>query len=155
MHIKLHTCFATGQPMLLCKAEHFRYSFLHALSYDAHFLTDCMVALVTVAVKLEQYDDLYVRLNEVDFGLGRSQEKQQQLEVILHHVVDRDSGELVENRLLLQDLSTFANQAMEALSSFRGKAESERVVIEKVRRLLMEEPVADWVEGFKNLTAHM
>jgi hypothetical protein len=143
-----HAWCTAGQPTLLCKPLHFRYSFLHALSYDAHFLTDCMVSLVTVAVLLEQYDDLYIRLQEIDIGLGRSQEQQQQLEVILDHVVHRDPAELLQHNIKLQDLASYAVAAAEAVVGFRGKADGEQRVVERVNQLLGEAPVAEWATGF-------
>lgn len=133
---------------MLSKAQHFQYSFLHALSFDAHFLMDCMVSLITVAVKLEQFDSLYSRLSEIDCTIGRSQEQQQQLEVILFHVIDRDSAELLDQKIKLQDLAGFATAVTEALAQCRGKADAEHAVLDRVRELLVESPVAEWKDGF-------
>lgn len=136
---------------MLSKAAHFRYSFLHGLAYDAHFLTDYMVNLMVVAVKLEQYADLYQRLHDIDFELGRSQEKQHQLEVILHHTIERDSEELVVAGLTLQDVCSFANAAAAALIAARGNADKERVVVDQVQQLLVEQPADTWKAGFQAL----
>lgn len=136
---------------MLSKAEHFRYSFIHGLSYDAHFLTDHMVNLLIVAVKMEQYSDLYRRLHDIDFELGRSQEKQHQLDVILHHMIGRDSEELVEAGLTLQDVCDFTNAAAAALAAARGNADKERAVMDQVHYLLMEQPADTWKVGFQAL----
>lgn len=142
--------------MLLNKPQHFRYSFLHGLSYDARFLTPCMVSLVRVAVMVEQYDDLYARLDEIDGSLGRSQEQQQQLEIILHYVQGRDPVELAQSGIKLQDLAALATAATDALSEVRrqGQVDGEHRVIERVEQLLVEAPVAEWAVGFapSNLT---
>lgn len=142
-----------SKDFMLCKAAHFRYSFLHALSYDAHFLTDLMVSLITVAVKVQQFENLYMVLHQIDFEIGRSQEKQHQLEVILDCVIRRDYDELAAAGVKLEDLCAFASQAANALSSVRGQCQgdAERGVIERVIMLLEQGAVETWKEGFATL----
>ena len=136
---------------MLSKAQHFRYSFLHGLSYDAHFLNHSMVSLITVAVQLDQYEDLYSRLREIDGSVGRSHEQRQQLDTILNHVLDRDSVELIDQQIKLQDLSEFAQIVTEALSQCGGTTEAEHAVLEQVRHLLAEGPVAEWKRAFARM----
>jgi hypothetical protein len=137
---------------MLCKPQHFQYSFLHALSYDAHYLTDFLVFIIAVAVKLDEYTDLYTKLQNLDFELGRSQEKQQQLDIILRHVIARDAKELIDNRLCLADLMHFANCATEVMNHARNtEGVYEQDTAMEVDQILSCDPVDTWRASFNAL----
>jgi hypothetical protein len=137
---------------MLCKPQHFQYSFLHALSYDAHYLTDFLVFIIAVAVKLDEYTDLYAKLQKLDFELGRSQEKQQQLDIILRHVIARDAKELIDNRLCLADLMHFANCATEVMNHARNtEGVYEQDTAMEVDQILSCDPVDTWRASFNAL----
>lgn len=136
---------------MLCKPQHFSYSFLHALAYDAHHLSGNMVNLLAVAVILEQYEGLYQHLRDIDYELGPSEDKQHQLNAILFYTLQRDGEELVTAGLQLQDICSFANTATSALANARGNWEKERAVNDQLERLLAEAPVEAWAAGFQAL----
>lgn len=134
--------FSSGDPLMLCKPQHFRYSFLHALAYDAHYLSDLFIAVVEAAVKLEEFDDLYAKFRDLDFDLGLSHEKQHQLGIVLEYVLGRDSTELVQNGISLQDIRSFVNDASRKLGEVESSpAETKRA---RVRRVLTAKPVSTW-----------
>lgn len=142
-----------GEIAVLSCADHFSYSFLHALSFEAHYLSHLLVLIAIVAIKLGEYTSLYAVLKEWEFGFGCSEEKTQQLEVVLRFVVYRDNYELAENHIRLRDLAGFAEVATTAFAAVRGQAEEERQVAEAVRRVLSAEPVPRWRRAFRKIAS--
>lgn len=138
---------------VLSSAEHFSYSFLHALSFEAHYLNHLLVLIVIVAIKLGEYTNLYATLKEFEFTFGCSEDKTQQLEVVLRFVIYRDNYELAENHIKLRELAGFADVAAAAFAAVRGQAEEERQVAESVRRVLSSEPVPRWRRAFRKIAS--
>lgn len=133
---------------MLCKAEHFRYSFLHALAYDAHYLSNLFIAVVITVTKLEEYDSLYSKFHDLDFDMGLSQEKQQQLSTVLEYVINRDSSELVRHGIVLQDIRNFVHDVTNKMNEVRGQADLKRALVERVRKILTAESVGTWRRSF-------
>lgn len=138
---------------MMSRAEHFSYSFLHALSFDAHYLNHLLVLIVIVAIKLDEFTSLHAIFKEWELSFGCSEDKTQQLEVVLRFVVYRDNHELSENHIRLCELAGFAEVAATAFSAVRGQAEEERQVAEAVRRVLSAEPVPRWRRAFRKMAS--
>ena len=139
---------------VLSSAEHFSYSFLHALSFEAHYLNHLLVLIVIVAIKLGEYTNLYATLKEFEFTFGCSEDKTQQLEVVLRFVIYRDNYELAENHIKLRELAGFADVAAAAFAAVRGQAEEERQARkrEKVLKNAMKSSVKSSRESLNHIT---
>ena len=140
----------TASPLLLCNAEQFSYSFLHALSYQPRYLSNIAVSLITVAVKLKQYSDLWACLHHIDGSVGMSADLLEQMQTVLNSVKTRDDTELQEANITLQTLAGYADVLVKALQGKRSRSERD-AVLSAADELLLQTPVNTWEAGFQNL----
>ena len=134
-----------AEPWMLCRAEHFRYSVLRGLAYDPNYVPDFMPALVAAAFHMHEYDDLYDKFREIDEVLGPSQEHQQQLDLMLRFVCDKEEAELTASGMSLRDVVYLTSAATAVLMRAREQGwEQEQRVMQQIEGMLAVKPIGEW-----------
>ena len=128
----------------MCRASHFSYSFLHALSYELQALRLLAVDLITVAVHLDQTSELWACLHRINGTVGASGDLQEEMQAVLRRVKGRDSAELQAAAVSLQTLAEYAQILVHIQQSQSAKQRS--ALSAAVERMLSDSPVAQWAD---------